>query len=636
MLGAMRRNAKSWIIKFLFGIIVIVFVFFYGFSDVRNRKEVIVASVGDSKISVADYREMYRNLMQFYSNIYQGRLSEDLIQQMDLKQQALESLIDREVLLQEAERRNLQVSTDEIQQAIMENPLFQDSGIFRQEIYEKALQYNQMPIADFEENQAKQLLISKIEDTIKSAIKVSEKELWDQFILENTKVKIEYVTFKPENVEETIEIPTKEIETYYEQHPEEFRVPEKAQAKYITFKPEDFEPKVEISTSEVEEYYQMDLERFEEPMKVKARHILFKVEEGVSPEEEQQTKMQAETILERIEKAEDFAEIAKQYSQDPVSAKQGGDLGYFKKGDMVKSFEEVAFSLQIDEVSSLVKTQYGYHIIKVEDIQEAHVKPFEAVKEVLRKELQQENAKELVRKEAQRSFNRLFKSRDIETYAKEKDLPLSETDYFAYGEGLEDKVNDKSFSESAFSLSVGNLAPVFAIDQRYILLKLVDKKETHIAPFEQAEASIRSTLDNQKKLDLSKQQAEEMLSQLQRGESKWEALAKQHNLEIKTSTSFTRRGDTIPGIGSSATMKEEAFVLTEENPYPNTVFQTERGVFVIKFKELETPSREDFAKRKKQISQMLIQRKEEEIFSQFVEYLKAKTDIKVDTSLLAS
>ena len=632
----MRKNAKSWIIKVLFGIIVVVFVFFYGFSDLRKSKETALASIGEKKITVSEYQEAYKTMLQFYRNIYQGQLSEEMIKQMGLKQKALENLIDREIMLQEADRMKLYAAPGEISRNIMQSQVFQEKGVFSQALYERALRYYGISVADFEKNQERELIIKKLEDIVKSGVKVSDKELKEQFLVENEKIKIDYVCFNPETIKDSLPVSEQEIEGYYKKHSEEFRKPETAKAQYIVVSPQDYENKAVVSDKDIKEYYQTDIERFSEPKKIKARHILLKVGKGDASEKEQAIRKRAEELLQKLKNGEDFAKLAEKNSEDTVSAKKGGDLGFFKKGDMVKPFEEAAFSLKTGELSPLIRTTHGFHIIRVDDMKEAYTKSFDEAKPVLEKELKQEEAKKIARDEANRAYNRLFKSKDLQGFAKQNSLNVLETDYFTYGKGPEDTGQKNSFSEAAFSLAAGELAPVVSLGQNYVLLKLVGKKESHIPPLQEAKETIRTTIEKEKKVALAKERAEKLASRLKDGSGDWAALAKENNLEIKTSAEFTRRGEIIPEIGKTSALKEAAFTLSEKKLYAGTVFQTEKGSFVVKFRERQVPGQEEYQKKREQLERQLVQMKKEEVFNRFLESLKAKADIKVNKKLIAS
>lgn len=636
MLSFMRKNAKSWIVKLLFIIIILVFVFFYGYSDLRKGKETVLASVGSKKITVGEYQEAYKNMLQFYRNIYQGKLSEDMIRQMGLKQKALENLIERELMLQEAGRMKLAATTDEVRANIMKTPAFQENGSFSQQNYERTLRYYNLSTAEFEMNQEKELIIKKLEDLVKSGSQDSEQELRNLFLLENEKAAIEFLAFTPDIIKETPAVTPAEIEKYYKKSAEQFRQPAMVKAEYIIFSPENYESKATVSPAELKEYYQMDTERFSEPKKVKARHILLKVGKTASPEKVAAVKKRAEEILQKIKKGEDFAKLAQKVSEDPGSAEKGGDLGFFKKGDMVKPFEEAAFSMKPGEVGGPVKSSFGFHIIKVDDVKAAYTKTFDEVKGTIEKELRLEAAKKLARDEAHRAYNRLFKSKDLAGFAKQNGLKFETTDYFTSGNGPEDATQKNAFSDSAFSAGAGELAPIFALGQKFVLLKLEGKKPSRIPPVQEVTAAIKKILEQEKKTELAKVQAEKVLANLKSGKENWAAVAKEYQQEIKATKEFGRRGEFIPEIGQAQAVKEEAFSLSEKKPYPDKVFNTDKGILIIHFKSLKVPGDEEFAKQKDRLQKQMAQMKKEELFNHFLESLKAKAEIKVDKKLLAS
>ncbi len=635
MLSFMRKNAKSWIIKVLFGIIIIVFVFFYGYTGTRNRKESVLASVGNKKITIADYQEEYKNQLQFYRSIYQGQITDDMIRQLGLKQKALENLIDREVLLQEAERLHIHASLEEIRRAIMDSPVFQENGVFSQKNYERALRYYGLSLADYEQSQGKGLIIKKLQDLVKGAARVSEKELWERFLFENEKATVEYLVVSPEHLKEKPPVSEEEIAGYYKKHAEEFRQPEMVKCNYMVFSPKAFEEKVAVQSVDLKALYQMDTDRFVEPKKVKARHILLKLAKTDPPEKEQAVKQRAEELLQKLKNGEDFAKLAAQHSEDSGSAEKGGDLGYFKRGDMVKPFEDAAFALKPGELSGLVRTPYGFHIIRVEEVKEERTKPFEEVRNLLEQEVRQEEAKKIARDEASRAFNRLFKSKDIEDYAQKNNIPLKQTDFFAFGKSPEDLDGNNAFSEAAFSTGKGELAPVFSLQQNYVLLKVVDKKTSAIPPLPEVAETIRSTLEREKKSAEAKRRAEAILQQLQAGKTDWAAAAKDNRLEIKTIKEITRQGAFIPELGNVPAVKEAVFKLSREKPYPAAPIETDRGVVIVKFKDRTVPGQEEFQKQKDRLEKQVVQMKKEELFNQFLDHLKARTEITVDRKLLA-
>lgn len=635
MLSLMREKAQSWIIKFLFGIIIIVFVGFYGFSGRQDKIKAPIATIGDKKISLQDFQTAYKNMLQFYTNIYKNQLSDELIEKLGIKQQVLEQLINKEVLLLEAEKQNLRVSNELIQKQILENPAFQENGRFSQRAYEKVLSYYSISAKEFEEQQEQSLIVGTLEKMITEAVTVSEKEIADAFALEGETAKIEYVKFVPELIKTEMVVSEAETKDYYEKNKEDFMVPEKVRVSYLVFDPEAFEKKAAISEKEIEEYYQTDPYQFAEEEQVRARHILLKVAEKADAGEKEKARTRAQNLLKQINDGAAFEVLAKKFSEDTVSAEKGGDLGFFSRGAMVKPFEKVAFSLNPGEISDVVETKFGFHIIKTEEIRPAGVKPLEKVAAEIKKELKKEKAREMVRKEAKRAFNRLFKSRDLADYAAKNDLKLQDSGYFAYGRSTEDTVQKKTFSEEAFSLASGDLAPIFAIGQKYYLVKMEDRQEQHIPLLDKVSGEIEKIIRNQKRLAETETRANQVVSQLRQNQKQWKDLAKEPGLKIEK-TEIKRQGDYVPGIGVDKTLKKEIFSLTEEQPYVSKAFRTENGVYLVRLTEKGIPDDFTLEKEKANITRKLLQKKKADLFSQYVEKLKEKLEIKVDPTLFPS
>ncbi len=636
MLSYMRKNAKSWIIIIPVGIIILVFVFFYGFSDVRKGGEdTIVASIGKRKVTMGQYRTAYKNMLQFYRNIYKNQFSEEMIENLGLKQKVLEDLIDRELLLTEAQRLNIHISPEEIKNAILSTPFFQENGVFSQRLYERVLSFYGMSALDYEREKEMELKLKRLEEMIKNTVQISDNEIREVYNLQNTTVKIEYVCFEPDKIQQKPEVIDEELKQYYEDHKEKFRVPDKVKVSYLVFDPQMLETRAAVSQEEITEYYEADPQQFHEPQTVKARHILFKVEEKATEQEQAAIKEQAAKVLEQITSGENFEALAKKHSEDSASAEKGGELGYFKQGDMVKPFEQAAFSLKPGETSSLVRTKYGFHIIRVEDIREARTKSLDEVKDVIDKDLRKEKAQELVRKEARRAFNRLFKSKDIESYAEKNEFTLLQTDYFAYGNAPEDVPGKDLFSKEAFALSPGELAPAFAIGQKYFLVKLTDKQETHIPPVEEVRTSIQSEIVKEKKIQLAKQRAEKVLEELREEKQSWQELEQKYGVQIKEAE-FKRPGDYVSGIGMVKELKDAAFTLEKPNQYGPAVFPTDKGSVIVRVREKDIPGEAMFEQDKEKTAQTTLQQKQTEVFNQFLQQLKSKADLWVDPKMVPS
>ena len=623
----MREKAGSWIIKVLFGIIVIVFVFFYGFSSLRKPdKDTTIAKVGNHKITMSQYQTAYKNTMEMYRSLYKNQFNEEMMEKLGLKQKVLEDLIGREMLLQEAERRAIRVTEDEIKNSIVRMPMFQQDGSFSEAMYKRALNYYGLTATEFEKDKERELMLRALENIVTRSAKVSDQELRDMYKMQQEKVKIGYLCFEPEKIKDTYSIPDADVKNYYDLHKEQFREPEKVKAKYIIFDPASFEKTVEVTAKEIEEYYETESDQYFEPKKIKARHILLKSE---NKEKDAEVFKQSEALAAQVAKGEDFEKLAKKFSEDKATAEKGGDLGYFKKGDMTKPFEEAAFAMKPGDISKPVKSQFGWHIIKVEDVKEARSKPLEEVKESIEAEMRKEKAQLVVEKEAKRAFNRLFKSKNLEEFAQETGMKVQETGFFIYGKAPEDEPGKENFSKEVFALAKGELSPTFAVGQKYYIVRLEDKRESQIAPLDEVKTAITAEIEKEKKLVAAKVNAEKLLMDLVQGKQQWEEAAKKAGLEIKEAEVLAI-GEYIQGIGQSKEIREAVFSLDQTKPYGASPYRADKGIVIIKLQERIAPTDADFAKEKDRMAQTLLQTKQRELFDQFLQGLKAKADTWVD------
>ncbi|KPJ55503.1 MAG: hypothetical protein AMJ42_06705 [Deltaproteobacteria bacterium DG_8] len=381
MLGWMRKQTRSWFVYVAFGIIIIVFVFFYGWGRRGGGEQAIVALVNKQKITRKLYNEAYENLLTISRSIYKRSLSEEEMKQ--LRQRALDELIDRTLMLQEVGRLGLTVSLDEVRREIANTPTFQRGGTFNKDLYLRQLAASRMTPGEFEKVMKVNILISKLTDVLQETTRLSDKELFALYKLENERISLKFLKLRASDFEGKVEVSSEEAKEHYKSTKERYRVPVRVKARYLSFDPKLYREKVEVTPGQIEEFYRINEDRFMHKERARARHILIEVKGEEGGETEEEAKKRAEEIRERIEKGEDFSQLAKSLSQDVASASKGGDLGYFERGQMLKTFEDVVFSLKPGEISPVVRTPRGFHIIKAVDFQEERLEPLEKVRSVI-------------------------------------------------------------------------------------------------------------------------------------------------------------------------------------------------------------------------------------------------------------
>jgi len=444
MLKAMRRSARRilWVIL----ILIIPAFILWGTGEFGRRGINLVASVNGKEITKEVY---YKELQGLYRKMQErmgDAFNEKIAKILNLEETALNNLIGRELLLQEAKRKKIRVSDEELREEIKNYPAFQKKGKFDKEAYFALLDWLRYTPQKFEEEVRKDISITKLRNPILEGIEISEKEIKDEYLKRNEEIEIEYLLIKPAK---EIKIEEKEIEKYYQENKENYRIPEK----------------------------------------IKVRHILIKVE---GPERKEARKRIKE-VRERLKRGEDFEGLAKEFSQCP-SKEKGGNLGFIKKGDMIPEFEKVAFGLKEGEISRPVRSRFGYHIIKLEERKESYIPPLDEVKEKIKRILKEKKEWKIAKERAQEITKEIEKE-DLVVLAKRLSVEFKGTGLFKRGESN----LPQEIEEEAFGLKVGEVKGPLRGKDGYYIIRLIKRKEMNEERFSQEREAFTEDFIQKKK-----------------------------------------------------------------------------------------------------------------------------------------
>lgn len=367
MLSVFRSNANNWLMVIVLAAITFVFVFTFGSWGGGNVSGdlPIAATVNGQVIPMTSFRVQYAQKFRMQT-MFQPGFTAEKAREQGLDQQVLDQMITTELLAQAAEARGLLVTDDEVADTIQKRFFEKDKG-FDPEEYKRVVNgvYNTTE-ARFEASLRKELLAARFEDILGDATHVSERELKDSFIQKNDRADLEILKVDP---------------LFWKS-----KVKDVSDADAVAY--------VAAHKADVEKFYNEHMNRYRQSKKVNARHILIKVSEKASDDEKKKAKEKIEAALKRVKGGEDFAKVAEEVSEDS-SAKQGGSLGLFGEGAMVKPFEDAAFKLKKGEISDVVESKFGYHVIKVDEIQEATKKELSEVENEIGKQLAKEAAQKV-------------------------------------------------------------------------------------------------------------------------------------------------------------------------------------------------------------------------------------------------
>ena len=625
LLSLMRKHAQSWIIKFVIGAIAVVFIFYFGYSF-KSDEGVKVAEVNGESIGRVEYEKTYREMLDRLQREYKSVWNDNLIKVFDLKNRALESLIDRKIISQEAKKIGLIVTKDEIREKIMQEPAFQTDGRFDENRYRYILSNNHISPEDFEKSFSMDLLQRKLAQFLMTFFVPSDQEILDSYRYANEKIKLAFIKFSPDEFKASVKKDKEAIKAFFEKRKEDYRIPEKIKIAYITINPESFMDKVKLDEDALRGYYEDNMDMFTQKEQVKASHILFRIPPGASPDEQEKIKEKAESVLEKAKKGEDFAKLAKEYSDDTASASKGGDLGYFSKGRMIKEVEDAAFSLKKGEIS-LVKSAIGYHILKIDDIKPKTVKTFDEAKPEIESIMKHNRSMDMADEKALSLVDQLPYDVDLKEFASDHDVPYASTDYFSGEEPTPLIRGNSKLLETLFSLQKGDVTEVVEINNEFYIMQLLDKKESYLPDLDEVYARVEVDYIDHMALERAAAEAEKYLQALKEG-GNWEELAREKNRTVESTDYFTRRS--TPGkIGAAPGLQDEAFKLNADKPLADKVFRNNKGAYVIKWEAKQDIDEAKYQKEKEKYEESLIQLKQQEAFSDWIDRMKAKSDIDV-------
>jgi peptidyl-prolyl cis-trans isomerase D len=567
-----------------------------------------LAKIGDESVNVQDVRQQLNQIEQRNPNM---RPLEALYAQQILKQ-----LVFQKEIEYEAKRLGIAVSDQERAERIRQlvPTAFNGSTFVGMDRYSAEVQARyQMAVPFFEELIRQGLLEEKFRKLVTDGISVGPAELQDEFRYKNEKVKLDYTLIKPEDLEGKISPDEAEIRSAYEKNKSKYQVPERRVVRYALVDVNQIRQNLQVSDDMLKLQYQANIQQYQVPNRVHVEHILF-MTVGKTDAEVEEVKKKAEDVLKQVKKGGKFEDLAKKYSEDPGSKDKGGDLSWITQGQTVPEFEKTAFSLSPGQVSDLVKTQYGFHIIKVLEKETAHTKPFEEVKDSLRAPLLLTQADKLASDTADQLSSEIRQSSKIslDDLANKHHLTVNETRPISATDPLLELADSKEAKNAIFQLRMGELNPPVRTDRGYVVLSLKSIQPAHQGSLEEVRDRLITDLKREKSTELAKSKSEELIKRVKAGE-KFDAAAKALGVEPKTSDPIARDGS-IPGAASGKQVAAAFNLKAGDVAAPLSLGQ---NWLVFRVAEKTEANPADFDKQKKQLTDELLQSKRNLAFEAF-------------------
>jgi peptidyl-prolyl cis-trans isomerase D len=567
-----------------------------------------VAKVGDESVTVQDVRQQLDQIEQRnqVSKFMEGFYAQQILQQ----------LVYQKEIEYEAKRLGIAVSDQERADRIRQFlPMaFNGSSFVGIDQYTALVQQRfQLAVPVFEEEIRKILLEEKFKKLVTDGVSVGPEEIQDEFRYKNEKVKLDYALIKPEDLEAKITPSDAELKAAYEKNKSKYQVPERRSVRYALVDVNKIRQSLQVSDDMLKVQYQNNIQQYQVPNQVHVQHILF-MTVGKTDAEVEEIKKKAEDVLKQARKGAKFDELAKKYSEDPGSKDKGGDLSWIRQGQTVPEFEKTAFSLAPGQISDLVKTQYGFHIIKVIEKENAHTKPFEEVKESLRAPLRLSEADKQASDTADKLSSAIRQSSKIalDDLAQQYHLTAGETRPVSATDPLLELGNSQDVKEAIFKLRPGELSLPIRTDRGYAVLLLKESLPAHQGSFEEVREKVLTDLKKEKSAELARSKSEELGKRVKSGE-KFDAAAKALGLEPKTSDSIAR-SSSISGVASGKQLSAAFSLKTGDVGAPLNLGQ---NWLVYRVAEKTEPNPTEFEAQKKQLTQEVLESKRNLAFDAF-------------------
>jgi len=628
MLDRMRRH-RNWL-KWSLGLVVLAFIALYFPDFIRagspTSLNAEVARVGDERITAATFRRVYQRQMQAYTQAYGGSVNQQMLKQLGVDQQILRQLIDERAAVAEAKRLGLTVSDPEVAQRIFAIPAFQENGVFSESMYTRVLANQPTPLnkAEFEDNLRQSLLVDKLRAALTDWLAVSDSELEAEFKRRNEKVKAEIVVFSADRLRDQVSVTDPEVAAFFESHKEDYRTGERRKIRYALVDVEQLRRRVVVLPGEVEKYYRDNEPQYTTAEQVRASHILLKTE----GKDDAAVKARAEALLKQVKGGADFAALATKESEDEVSKAQGGDLDYFGRERMVKEFSDVAFSLPVGQVSDVVKSSFGYHIIKVTDKKPEAKRSLDEVRQQITDQLAFERAQTQASALAEQIAKDAKTAADLERVAKARGITVAESGFFTRDEPIAGLGPVPDVTNRAFELTDGEVAGPVRVSRGQVIFSISGKEASKLPALADVKERVREDALRAKAREMSQKRAEALAAEFK---TNFAEAAKGAGLEPKT-TELVARGTAWPDAGISPAVDEAVFALPVGGV--TRPITTEAGTVLARVVAREDAKADALATAKDTLRQELLADRKSKFYTAYMNKARERLKVTVDPDVV--
>ena len=621
MLDKFRSYAQTKAAQVILALVLIPFALF-GIDSYLNQagNNLSIAKVDGYKIALPEYNRAIENVRNRMMS--EGKkVDPAMFDSFEFKESVVDGLITKQLINNDIKKSQFKITDQQLSQYIIGMPDFQKDGKFSQELYDKVLQNNQLNPTKFEESIRNDLLIQQVRDGLQKLTFIPPNNLTETLKATSQQREVTIAEFKTKEYMAKANISEKDMQVFYDQNKSKFLAPEQVKAEFVVFSLTSILPSITVSEDEVKNFYKTNADKYQNQQQREASHILIAASKNAAPAEKAKAKAKAEDVLGQIKRnPKQFEELATKYSQDPESAKKGGYLGAFGRGMMVKPFDDAVFSMKVNEISGIVESDFGYHIIKLTKVI-GEGGGFDALKPQIKAELIYQKAQDKYAALAEDFSNKVYEqSSSLDVVSKKFNLPIQKTDWISRNESDKFFKNESLMNALYSKESIKDRRNTEAIEvtpNNLISARVIDYKAQSTKPFAEVKKSIEDYLkfEAAKKLVASE------------GEAALKSVADTSRKIDWQATVLVDRKNTK---GLSQAVTNHAYKMpTDKLPSYSGFVDGNNGYVIVKVSKVAFTN-DDNEENKKEFASSYTEALSSEYLSAYLKGLKAKASVSVN------
>lgn len=632
MLDMMRRHAYSWGVRILL-VVIGAAMTFWGLGTGFFGQVHPVATINGSRVLPDEVNAEAGRLRQLIQNMY-GANATAVLKSINLRQEALDRIIENHLIASQAHKLGLRISKSELQNEIASQKAFQVNGAFDFRTYQEVLRDNGMLPTDYEDATRTRMIASTLEHMIADGVQVSAAEVRHAYDLQNQNISLAYVEVPWQQFAPRINPTDAEVAEFYKNHRERFREPERAQIEYIQYAPLVMAQKYVPPDADIEAFYKSNLKsRFTHPEMANASHILIAVKPDAPAKQIAEAKAKAEDILKELKRGASFKKLAAKYSDDKANRTDGGDLGWFPRGEMIKPFSDAVFSMKPGQIR-IVHTQFGFHVVKLDGLKPAHTDTLAEARPVIIEALRAHTGAKLAREAVDHDLSLALSGKSLHEIAKARGLSVAAPPPFSRKEGIQGIGEAPRLAADAFGLGAGDVRAASANGTPY-LIKLVKTIPSHIPALAEIEPKVRAALVRERAEADARVEANKLLAEI-KSPADLQRIAAAKKLTVETAGPFPRASNAVPGIGDFSEVTQAAGVLPTVPGVFTHPMERNDNWYVMELTARTAPDEQQWQHDQQQFTQEYLARKRALAWTRYLDGLKTRAKIVVNAEQLGS